>query len=172
MVFFQIEIPKRAGVCAHGGELMAPGMTYYSSLVLRDEDGGFDRHDYCAACWEQLTQKGEKISTWKSAIPAKKVASDLPKKRDDRAYYLLKESLASDGVLAREEAFVLSLYLARRRRIFLRQEMARNDQKFQLYEVAETEEMLCVPKVELSHLQVESLQLELAKKFNESGNGN
>ncbi|MEI8366539.1 MAG: hypothetical protein WCF65_09015 [Parachlamydiaceae bacterium] len=166
-MIFQIAIPKRAATCAHGGELITPGMEYYSVIAAREADGGYDRHDYCPLCWQQLSKREERSSSWKSSVPLKKAVSELPKKRDDRALYLLKEALSSTAAdeLVKEEAFVLSLYLARRRLIFFRQELKRNNQPVLLYEVAETEEMLCVPKVELSQLKMDTLQVDLAKKF-------
>ena len=166
---FQIEIPKRGAVCAHHGEALTPGSEYYSALKAGEQEGLLSRKDYCAACWETLQQNKQLldvISSWKSMVPPKKEGSDLPKQRDERALYLLKEALASSED-RRDEAFVLALYLARRRRLYLRQELKRaNQPPASIYEVAETEEMLCVPKVSLSQLQVETVQIELAKKFN------
>jgi hypothetical protein len=39
------------------------------------------------------------------------------------------------------------------------------EEKMTLYEVLATEEMLCVPKVELSQIQTDSLQADLAQKL-------
>ena len=163
---FQIEIPKRATSCIKGGELLAQGMEYYSTLVRGDGEEDFQRHDYCPACWEKANQTMQS-SSWKSVVPFKKDGSELPKRRDERALYLLKEVLRDkENENSALEAFVLSLYLARRRLIFFRQEMKKRDNKtVSIYEVAETEEMLCIPKFEISELPIEKIQLELAKKF-------
>ena len=168
---FQIEIPKRAPCCIKGGEPLLHGSEYYSVLVLGESEGIFRRQDYCLSCWEQsadLNVSQQMNSSWKSTVPLKKEASELPKRRDDKALYLLKEILAnqeSKSTIA--EAFVLALYLARRRLIFLRQEMKREGKlPVCIYEVADTEEMLCVTKISLSDLHIEEVQLELAKKFN------
>jgi len=165
---YQIEIPKRAATCFKGGESFAQGVEYYSALVRGEHDDTYHRQDYCLDCWEKI-QIQSKLpgSCWKSAVPIKKETSELPKKRDARALMLLKEVLKDQDTSHKmAEAFVLALYLARRRLIFLRQEV-RNVGKLPLciYEVAETEEMLCVPKISLSELQVEDVQSELAKKF-------
>ncbi|HEV8051940.1 MAG TPA: hypothetical protein VGP47_05550 [Parachlamydiaceae bacterium] len=168
---FQIEIPKRASCCVKGGELFLQGEEYYSSLVRVENEEVYQRLDYCPVCWEKtadLQASQHMSSSWKSTVPLKKEASELPKRRDDRALYLLKEVLAgqeSNSSIA--EAFVLALYLARRRLVFLRQEVKREGKlPLCVYEVAETEEMLCVPKLSIADLQVEKVQLDLAKKFN------
>lgn len=169
---FQIEIPKRATCCVKGGEPLLQGAEYYSALVRGEGDEVYHRQDYCHSCWEKHNSDNPDHlhinSSWKSTVPLKKEVSELPKQRDARALYLLKEALHDQDTSAKiAEAFVLALYLARRRLIYLRQEMKREGKlPICFYEVAETEEMLCVPKIPLSDLQVETVQLELAKKFN------
>jgi hypothetical protein len=164
---FQIEIPKRATTCIKGGESLVQGMEYYSTLIRAEGEEEYQRHDYCLACWEKTVDQAMQSSSWKSVVPTKKDGSELPKRRDERALYLLKEVLRDkENESSEAEAFVLSLYLARRRLIFFRQEMKKRDNKpVNIYEVAATEEMLCVPKFEISELPIEKIQLELAKKF-------
>lgn len=168
---FQIEIPRRAACCCHGGEPLLKGCEYYSTLVEGTHEGTYERRDYCLKCATQLIKEKafENVrSLWKSAIPPQKEPSDLPKQREAQALILLKEALAGNDRASYAEAFVLALYLARRRRIFLRQEMRRADGQTTLfYEVADSEEMLCIPKIALSDLQVEIVQSELAKKFSQ-----
>lgn len=165
---FQIVIPRRAPTCSRAFEPFTPGMEFHSVLKEGD-DGEYVRLDYCLKCWEKHREESaqEQIaSSWESTVPLKKEASDLPKQRDARALYLLKETLNHSDSDSIAEAFVLSLYLARRRRLLSRQEMKLADGRpAMVYEVAETEEMLCVPKLPLSELQVEKVQQALAKKF-------
>lgn len=165
---FQISIPKRASCCAQGQEPLSSGMDYYSILKEGPEEGSYLRYDYCPACWPAVQKQQDKEirSSWKAHIPSKKELSDLPKQRDARALHLLKEIIARQDSQAEAEAFVLALYLARRRKIVLRQEVAlEKGKRASLYEVLETEEMLCIPKLSLSELQIDSVQQELAKKF-------
>lgn len=166
---FQIVIPRRGALCTHGGEPFTKGCEYYSVLVDAAEEGVFERRDYCLACAAKLLSenafKGVR-SLWKSAIPPQKLPSDLPKQREAQALIFLKEALSGNESGSYEEAFILSLYLARRRRLYQRQEIRLADGKEAiLYEVPETEEMLCVRKLPLSELQIDKLQVELAKKF-------
>lgn len=167
---FQIEIPKRASHCVKGGEFLNQGDSYYTALISAQNEYAYERQDYCLTCWEAIDLPNQAIaSSWKSVVPFKKDKSELPKRRDDRALYLLKEALSDqEGEGAKEEAFVLSLYLARRRLITVRQELMKGGFPYFLYEVAETEEMLCVPRIFLSDLRIEKVQQGLSKKFNVS----
>lgn len=165
---FQVDIPRRAACCARGQEEFLPGMEFYSVLDEGDEKGQFQRFDYCPLCWSQLdvhAQHPKLISYWKSKVPAKKLADDLPKQRDARVLALLKAAV-QHGQAGHDEAFVLALYLARRRLIVLRQELTLPEGgAASLYEVVESEEMLCVPRMPLSELQVEKIQQSLAAQL-------
>lgn len=170
---FQIEIPKRGVACIKDGLVLTPGMEYFSALFFDGIGGEYLRRDYCSKCWDELQQQNEHeriASTWKSIVPPKKQESELPKQRDERALYLLREALASEAIKIdrhiQGEAFILALFLARRRKIHFRQELIHEKVVYNLYEVADTEEMLSVPKLKLSDLPVESIQISLAKKFN------
>jgi len=165
MSVLPIEIPKRAPCCTKNGEPLLQGCHYYSVLTRGEEEGTYLRQDYCEPCWQQMELRHG--SSWRSIVPPTKSVSELPKQRDERALYLLKETLRDlDRSGAVAEAFVLALYLARRRRIVLRQEMAREGKlPLSIYEVIETEEMIGVPKMVLAELDVEKVQQELAVKF-------
>lgn len=168
MVFnsiFPIDIPKRSQACAKGQEALQSGATYYS-LLVEEKEQGQQRRDYCAKCWETVAIDDDFLKSkiyWKSRVPSKKEEPQLPQDRDERAFVLLKTALEESN---NPEAFVLALYLARKRLISLRKEF-NNDkgQVQQLYEVLETEEMLCVNKVPLSSLQIVQIQTQLAKKM-------
>lgn len=168
-----IEIPKRSIACTHCQERLTLGMEFHSTLKDSSDEGCYIRQDYCLVCWEKLSSQIDLEvirSTWKSKIPTKKDASDLPKQRDARAMHLLKEALTRQGIDDYAEAFVLTMYLARKRLIYFRQDLLLEDgQKASLYEVAQTEEMLCVRRITLSTLQIEKIQVALAAKF-KSGN--
>lgn len=165
---FQIAIPRRSISCHQCNALFISGQEYYSALANDEIEGCYPRFDYCCQCWEKYkcTHNTSARSSWKAKVPLKKEASDLPRQRDMRALYLLKQALNDSENEKNEEAFVLALYLARRRKLYLRQELKlKNGLSSSLYEVAETEETLCVPKLALSELKVEKIQQELARKF-------
>lgn len=155
MTTFYQEIPRRAHICTAGEERLEPGMEYFSIL---NENG--QRSDFCPSCWKQEFLNGAR-SYWKSIVPTKAQENPLPKTRDARVLHLLKEALAEQSF---DEAFVLALYLARKRLLLLRNEI--KEEMMQVYEVAETEEMLCIKKFPLSELDTEKIQLSIAAKIN------
>ena len=164
---FQLEIPRRSNICSAGKEPLQTGMDYYS-ILDEDEEGNWSRQDFCAACWEKFARNealNNTLSHWKSKVPNKK-ASELPTDRSERAFVLLKEALARNAPEDREEAFVLALFLARNKKLALREEAKHSDGNiYNIYEALATEEMLAVPKLDLSTLQVEKVQQVIAQKF-------
>jgi hypothetical protein len=162
---FQIEIPRRASRCVEGQETFEPGMDYYS--LMTEGDFGI-RHDFCEACWQRKASRESFKNVrgfWKSKVPLKKTESLLPKQRDARILSLLKEALFYKNSDDAAEAFILALYLARKRLLILRQELQFQEGRAHLYEVVDTEEMLCVNQMPLSEIQTEKIQLRLAHKL-------
>jgi len=144
-------------------------MEYYSMLE-EGEGGEFLRKDYCLPCWKKVLTGGkENISQkifWKSHVPVKKQGPDLSLRRNERAFQLLKEIYQKETEEDIVQAFVLTLLLARNRMLQLRQEITQNDgQPILLYEVADTEEMLCIKKVNLSNIATDKVRQALAEKL-------
>lgn len=164
---FQIEIPKRVPNCMHGNEAFIAGMEYYSVLI--SDEKGYQRHDFCLSCWENEAKNkfNETAKTaWKAKIASKQEIEDLSlKTRDEKAFYLLKESLQNSEI-DWAETFVLALYLARRRALYLRQEIPQEDGSILcLYEVATTEEMLPIKRKSWQGINLEEIQQKIAKKL-------
>lgn len=165
--FFNIEIPKRNAKCSKEGEAFEPG-AYYYSLVIEEDEQLLIRHDYCAACWAKILEDEgllkDAVTHWKSIVPTKKDIKDLYANRDEKALALLKEAVKGLSEEDAQRAFVLSLYLARKKLIYLRKEVSSEDgHSLQLYEVAQTEEMIGVKKMALSSLQIEKVQKDIAQ---------
>jgi len=166
-VSFQIEIPRRSRHCRLKQEPFTPGMRYHSVLA-EAEEGDLQRQDYCSQCWEAVAQGPEKHgqSHWIGRVPHDKEEKEENLDRDERALVLLKEALQSDSDAAHDEAFVLALYLERRRLLARRKETIQQGYKFLLYEVLATEEMLAVKLIDLSKLSVAGLQRKISRKLN------
>lgn len=164
-----IEIPRRNTTCDLGQEPFVQGMDYYSILQENQEDKtGLIRKDFCAACWEK-SERRHIHSHWKGKVPNKQV--EARERRDTKSWALemLKEALLKDDEDSQAEAFILALYLARKRHLFLRQELVRETgEVFFLYEVSFSEEMLAVKKMDLAKLQTAKIQQELAHKLTSS----
>lgn len=164
---FQIEIPRRNTQCFHAKETFTASMAFFS-LLIEDPEQGTIRRDYCQNCWnlsEHNALRTGDHTFWKGKVPQKVDAARLPTDQNERVFYLLREALLSDDLIKHEEAFVLALFLARRRLIALRQERKQEGETFLIYEVLDTEEMLAVKKIELHQLQVEAIQKTLAEKM-------
>lgn len=154
---FVLEIPRRSSVCSVGGEAFTPGTPYISALHLEAKEQ-IVRRDFCLHCWNQNTQKQEAGTYWKGSVPLKEEEKKQNLAKEEKALILLKEAIQTGN---QEEAFVLALYLTRKKQLAMRKEI---DQT-QLYEVLATEEMLAVPKPKLSQLKIADLQLTLAAKL-------
>lgn len=158
---FRIEVPRRAPACGNCKKILVVGDSYYSVLSLQEKDFPV-RIDYCQECWQEHLGKNA-LGSWKGKVPPKNEKRKTVD-RNAKALELLKASLKKEALADQEEAFVLSLYLARNRQIALRKELSSNTS---LYEILATEEMLVVPKLKLSTLEIDKIQERLAKKFSE-----
>lgn len=162
MSIFQIEIPRRSTHCV-GCKCSFPPSSDYFSLLTEDKEG-FKRFDYCPSCWEKTAQEG---IHWKSKVPDNSNAAleEKYRNRNEKALALLKDALLMDTPEADSEAFILALLLARSKVASLRQEIEQEGKFYNLYEILDTEEILVVPKVNLSSLQIDTLQTDLANKL-------
>lgn len=164
--YFNLEIPKRNSMCSHGQELLTPGLEIYSVVVEGEE--GFVRFDYCETCWKGCREgiQGEIVTSWKSLVPEVKQEKELFLSRDEAASALFKQMASSALEEERQQAYILALYLARRRQIYQRKEMLDQDNVCHVvYEFADTEEAICIQKFELSTLPIEALQKTIAEKI-------
>lgn len=162
-LFYQINIPKRNQACYRGGEPLLPGMEYYS-LLLDREDQSCSRQDFCTKCWLETNgeiAKGEGF--WKSRIEIQE-SKKTPQPRIERALTLLKE-LMNHQEKNESELFVLSLFLAHARRLFLRREFEEHGASYALYEIGHQDEFVTIKKVALTDLEIGTLQSALANKL-------
>lgn len=163
---FQLEIPKRRSECAKNGETLLPGTDYYS-ILIENEEFGYLRQDFCLPCWEILIKEKQSplaYTSWKSQVPVKKERQEEPSlKRHEKFIALLKEIAIKQSPEAKAESYLLALYLARKKLLFLRHELKQNEETLLLFEIAATEEMITIPKVSL--IQAEKIQDQLAHQL-------
>lgn len=161
-----LEIPKRARVCFRGQESFAPGTEYYSLLIGQDDRYG--RQDYCLACWSIFTSENESEAMrryWKGVVPVKSIQDKGNLSRDARAMELLKETVQGDSMEGHFEAFVLALYLQRRKLLALRDEIEHDGSWMNVYEDLASEEIICVKKIALQHIDAKRIQESLSQKL-------
>jgi len=158
-------IPARSRRCCQGREPLGPETPYYT-LLQQSENGQFERYDYCEACWTKKRQAQEVAADatfWRGVVPGRKEQVKDQEELGDRVLELLRDAVSLEDQA--DEAFVLGLYLARLRKGAARQELLREGQTFTLYEIFDTSEVLCVPRVPLSRLQVDALQQRIASQL-------
>lgn len=168
MSLVKFEIPHRSRHCCLCEKPFEQGMHYFS--LLEDDDGSYQRKDYCLPCWEKTRMEAEipldQAIYWKSRVPVKKQVPESALRRDEKALQLLKEIAQSDSKEDIAQAFVLALLLVRNKILQQRQEVVQDDGwTVNLYEVMATEEMIAVKKIDLSLIESTKIQSILAEKL-------
>ncbi len=167
---FQIQIPKRSLQCHSGSEAFVTGMEYFS-LLKENEKNEYERHDYCVLCFQRALENNEikkGAKYWKSKVPIKKTTL-APQNKDAQIFELFKNSTTEATEESNGISFVLALYLARKRTILLRKEILKDKDTIQIYEIADTEEMVAIKKMNLLTSQIEEIQGKIASKLNDAG---
>lgn len=168
--YFNIDIPKRNSSCSKGAEPLTAGAEIFSLVVEGDE--GFLRFDYCPECWKTLEGSEsvkDAVTSWKSIVPEVKQEKEVYANRNEAALALFKKTAHSEIEEERQHAYILSLYLARGRQIYLRKEMT--DQQgtpCQVYEFADSEEVICIQRFDIANLPIEQIQKAIAQKIKAS----
>lgn len=159
---FVVEVPKRNSVCSIGLESFKPGMTYVSILLKSEEPPEFKRMDYCSACWEREGKIPDgNASYWKSKVPKGKEKEVVSSETyDERVVELFKNAVKNSE---EAEAFILSLWLVRKRKLILRHCYHEKDgQEVSVYEDPTTEEAFTIRKISLGNEEVLELKSRLA----------
>lgn len=159
-----VRIPRRSRKCCSCSLMFTPGTEYASLLSEGHKEGEYERADYCLRCWgEQLSDRSR--TYWKGKVPKRKAIAEDPEEHYLEVFEFLHEEIEKNTREADQSAFLLSLYLLRKKKIALRQEMDREDGVYQIYEILSTEEMFSVKKQTLSEERLLSIQQELQNRF-------
>lgn len=164
--FFQLTIPKRHTHCCNKGERIEPGMEY-CSLLSEEDDKEIIRQDYCLPCWKEVSSQvdlNKNFTFWQSKTNLK-IALPNSKNKVTRAVSLLKQ-LINQSEPHDSEIFILALYLARARQLYLRKEFEENGSIYHLYELVEYDEFITVKKVLLTALEAPFLQKKISAQLN------
>jgi hypothetical protein len=149
---FQITIPKRSQSCMQCNKPFAPNQEIHSQVVEGEEE--WIRQDACVECFSPI----ENAAKWKQVIDSNEKI--VPENRDhiEKLLELLQKLIESEAASDHEEAFLLALYLVRKKVLVHRVRMG-------LYENAETGDMFLVPKIDFSHFSAHATQLRLQEKL-------
>lgn len=143
---FPAKIPRRSRSCCREGEKLVPGMSYHSIITETGE-----REDYCCKCWKEVKENHHGIQ-WKSEIPTREKEEIAFGEEEETLIEKLQEASQEESTESEKKAFVIALYLTRKKILSLRQKMLQENGDFYLYEVTSTEEMIWVKKVDLTTL--------------------
>lgn len=149
---FQIVIPKRNLVCVNCKNSFSSGQEIQSQLV--ESSQGWLRQDACTPCFSPL----ESAVIWKHTIGTEEKV--LPENQDHIAHALelLQKLIGSELIAEHEEAFLLALYLVRKKVLIHRVRMG-------LYENLETGDMYLIPKIDFAHFSAHAAGLRLQEKL-------
>jgi len=158
-------IPRRSRVCSKTKKKFEPGDEYMSIILDGEHEGLFHREDIFLDYWEQHRDEDllkAACSSWRAKVPE---GPDVPKEPEElleRAFELFFEYLDKPDPL---RAFILALFLARKKVMIFRQEMMHQDRQTYVYEVVETEEMVCVDVIKPTLQQIQEIQDELSREI-------
>lgn len=149
------EIPKRGALCSSCQKPFSKGDELLSVL---SEDPPY-RHDYCLTCGEQAPSERPK---WKSRIPLKIKSPYANMKKGERALAIFRD-LLKEPADRWGEIFILAQYLEREKFLILRQDrVSLQGIPVSIYEIAATEEMLKIPRLDPKALPLDKIQVALA----------
>jgi hypothetical protein len=156
MQILLIKIPRRKRLCDACQQPFPPQSTY--DTVVSELEEGWMRRDYCSACWQPALKEGAK-SHWRATIPAKQ---DTPVNAEETLLDMIDHlRLLIEKGSNPPQAFILALYLSRKKVLQKRQELEHEGAIVTLYEIKGTEEMLAIPHVDITTLDGTRLQEEL-----------
>lgn len=162
---FLYEIPKPSQTCFHGKEPLA-GLDYCSALFENQQGSGFYRQDYCLKCWEIFTKDPSFLeikSHWKAKMPAKKEQTKVPAGHYAKIIDVLQLLMTLDTPEAFSQAYLLTLYLVRKRQLTFRQEIQIQGKPSVIYEVNATQQILCIKKIDPKTLEKHVFKSQLAE---------
>lgn len=164
MILTNFTIPKRHLNCSRGAHPFSPGDKCYTFVSA--EPNRWSRQDLCEACWFDLKSQGLPAgikSHWQTKVQNKESLKPLSKQKEERALDILKEIINKGSPEEEREAFVLALYLARKKLLIFRQEIELLGEVVYLYESVKTEELFSIKKTTLTPSDIENLQIRLSE---------
>lgn len=149
---FQIVIPKRALLCTLCKVPFSPGQEIQSAL--QEKESEWVRQDACLNC--SAPTQGAVV--WKHTIGAEEKIQIENRDHIEKSLELLQKLIESDLQEEHEEAFLLALYLVRKKVLVHRVRMG-------LYENLETGDMYLIPKIDFSKFSAYGAQMRLQEKL-------
>lgn len=150
-------IPKRTSLCCGCGQTFLPESEYFSFLVMGEK--GWQRQDDCPMCWKKLKEKRKEEGVeWKGKIPRKEIKKGTP---DERANTLFQELCKEQDSDNQKLAYVLALYLERKKQLALRGSLKNK----LCFEHQETGEGYAIEKLSLGKEELDQIVTTLIEKL-------
>ncbi|NGX57842.1 MAG: hypothetical protein K940chlam3_00739 [Chlamydiae bacterium] len=160
-------IPRRSRSCSKTKKKFEPGSEYISIISEGEKEGHFDREDIYFDYWKEHEDKDlikRSRSYWRANVP---LGPDVPKEPEElleRAFELFFEYSEKESPEDQLRAFILALFLARKKVFIFRQEIMHNNCPAYLYEITDTEEVICLPVLKPTPEQIQEIQDELSRE--------
>ncbi len=152
------EIRARSETCVRCGKAFEDGESFFARL--RFSEAGYVREDYCAACWEQVSEEPA-LSIWQSVFRAPPPPPPEALKKET-AESLLRKLVVEDDPANANTIYILAVMLERRRLLVERDVQTREDGiKVRIYEYRKTNETFVIPDPELKLAELEHVQEEV-----------
>jgi hypothetical protein len=160
-----IRLDRRAPACMQCERVFSDGETIVSAITPGEEEQSFLRRDLCEACFEAQGGAEGVHSLWRSRQPER--IADPHRVDFELAGQFLERLLREKDPAQAELAWVLSLLLARKRRVKLHERRDADGRRLALLAFPGSEEdlevELAVP--DLRAIDVDRLQHDLARLF-------
>ena len=133
-----LSIPRRSLICQICNTRFLPEQEYQSILSHAGE--ALERRDFCIACWSKeakFLHTDNILSSWRGQIPGKLRASEEKESKGKELqgfYPQLMEALESKTSEGLQQAFLLALFLERKRKLLFRKEIHDKNMIFRIYE--------------------------------------
>lgn len=160
----EFRIGRRGGGCSVCARPLAPGERASSALYCAGAgETSFERRDYCAACFEDPSKRGEPFSWWTAVVPQpeeKKALFDTGIARDF-LLRLLRENAPERASLR----YLLTLLLMRKRLVKVTEQFVRDGVEVMVASVPPDEAAYEVACLELDEAETTKLRDELGRLF-------
>lgn len=156
------DVRARGEACVRCEKPFADQEEFFSRLIFGDE--GYQRADYCKACWEQVSGEPS-LSMWQSVfrLPPPPPPEALKK---ETAESLLRKLMEEDDPAHANTIYILAVMLERRRLLVERDVQVREDGvKVRVYEHRKTNETFVIPDPELKLAELQHVQEEVVAKL-------
>jgi hypothetical protein len=146
------DIKPRGKECAACHLIFADRQAYYARLQFGKD--GYERADFCEACWAQEVQAQTNYSMWKGIYRLPPIEPDRTIKRET-AETLLRQLIAESNPARRKVIYILCVMLERQR-LLIEREVRTNPEgeRLVVYEHRKTGESFVIvdPQLKLSDL--------------------